>query len=205
MDNLDSSALHQFLRTRRSVRRFESRPVDRTALTEILQTSITAPSAHNRQPWRYTVIETPAVKEKLASAMGYEFRHDLTRDGFSPEEVEARVKRSYQRITEAPVVIILSTDLSAGDEYTDNDRAMADYTMLVQDATLAGGTLLLAAHAEGLGGVWMCSPLFAQATVRHELGLPDHWEPITMILLGHPAKTPEPPARKTLDDVVKFL
>ncbi len=205
MEKLDSAALHQFIRTRRSVRRFDSRPVEKSTLLRILQTSISAPSAHNRQPWRFVVLENPETRAKLAAAMGHEFRHDLTRDGFSPEEVETRVKRSYQRITDAPVAIILCADLAEGDQYDDNDRAMADYTMLVQDVTLAGGTLLLAAHAEGLAGVWVCAPLFAQATVRHELGLPDHWEPLAMIQLGYPAKIPESPARKGLEAVVKYV
>ncbi len=197
--------LHNFLRSRRSVRRFKPDAIAQDVLNRIIETAMHAPSAHNRQPWRFVIIETPAIRSQFAIAMGLEFRHDLQADGQMPDEIDSQIKRSYQRITEAPAAILLCTDLSAGDDYPDHDRAFADYLMLVQDATLAGGTLLLAAQAEGLGAVWMCAPLFAPDTVRHELDLPEHWEPLALILLGYPAKIPEKRERKSLETVVKYL
>jgi nitroreductase len=56
--------------------------------------------------------------------------------------------------------------------------------------------LLLAAHAEGLGGVWVCSPLFAPETVVRVLGLSPAWEPQAMFFLGYPADIP--PVREKL-------
>ncbi len=74
--------------------------------------------------------------------------------------------------------------------------------MATQSVALAGGTILLAAHAEGLGGVWVCAPLFAQETVRRVLDLPADWLVQGMILLGYPAKIPEPRPRRAYEDLV---
>jgi F420 biosynthesis protein FbiB-like protein len=173
-------------------------------LERLLETATYAPSAHNRQPWRFAVLTTLAAKTTLAEALAEAFRSDLKADGLPPEEINARVARSISRITTAPAAIVLCTDFSAGDFYPDPSRTAADNLMLVQDATLAGGTLLLAAHAEGLGACWLCAPLFAPESVREAFSLPESWEPLALILLGYPAHQPPPRPRRPLDEVTRF-
>ena len=118
--------LHGFLRTRRSIRRFRPEPVPDPVIERILTSAIHAPSAHNRQPWRFRVITSSMTKSCLASAMGADFRRDLTADGVDLEQVEAQVERSYNRITGAPMVIILCMDTSDMDDYPDAARAAAE-------------------------------------------------------------------------------
>ena len=107
-----------------------------------------------------------SVKAQLASAMAEDFERDLRRDGVGPEKIQAQIKRSKERITSAPVAILLGLDLREMDSYSDDKRNKAEYLMAVQSAAAAGLQLLLAAHASGLGGVWACWPLFAQETIH---------------------------------------
>src|SRR5215216_5009339 len=102
--------LHNFLRTRRSIRRFKPDPVPDSVLQNILATATYSPSAHNRQPWRFVIITTQSVKENLAEAMAIDFERDLTRDGLPPEKIQAQIKRSKERITSAPIDILLCLD-----------------------------------------------------------------------------------------------
>ncbi|MFZ6031335.1 MAG: nitroreductase family protein [Chloroflexota bacterium] len=192
---------------RRSVRRFRPDPLPDDVLKRILAAATSAPSAHNRQPWRFAVLTTPAVKVSLAEALAETYRADLIADGRAAEEIHTRLERSLRRITAAPVAIVLCTDFAAGDFYPDAERTAADNLMLVQDATLAGGTLLLAAHAEGIGACWMCAPLFAPATTREHLTLPESWEPLALILLGYPAEGQAVPKRPrlSLDEVARYF
>ncbi len=196
--------LQEFLRSRRSVRRFLPQPVPQDVLERILETATWAPSAHNRQPWRLAVIISTEMKAQLAESMGTEFRQDLLNDGMPAAEVEANVSRSKSRLLEAPVVIILCSDVSEMDTYPDEKRSRAEVIMAVQSVAMAGGTLLQAAHAEGLGGVWVCAPLFAPQAARLALDLPSPWDPQGMLLIGYPAKIPEARPRKPLRDVTKF-
>ena len=203
---LSSSAdLHQLIRTRRSVRRFLPDPVPHALIERVLETGTFAPSAHNRQPWRFAVLTTPAAKTHLADAMGEDFRRDLRADGLSPEAVENQLTRSRTRLLEAPVVILLCLTMTDMDTYPDEKRHRAEYLMATQSVALVGGTILLAAHAEGLGGVWVCAPLFAPDTVRRALSLPPDWEPQGMLLVGYPAKVPEARARKAVEEVTFFV
>lgn len=199
------NAAHNFLRTRRSVRRFTPQTVPRAVLLRILETTTYAPSAHHRQPWRFIVVETPAVRQQLADTMGAEFERDLTADGLNLAAVQTQVERSRNQILQAPVAIVLCFDSSIGDDYTDEIRQHAEWQMGVQSATLAGLQLLQAAHAEGLGGVWTCGPLFAPEAVRTSLAIPSQWEPQALIFLGYPAEIPEPRPRRSVEAVTVFL
>lgn len=197
--------LHPLIRSRRSVRRFLPDPVPRAVIERVLETGTFASSAHNRQPWRFAVLTTPVAKARLADAMGADFRRDLLADSLPPETIETQVARSHARICEAPVVILLCLTMEDMDAYPDEKRQRAEYLMATQSVALAGGTILLAAHAEGLGGVWVCAPLFAPDTVRRALALPLDWEPQGMLLVGYPAIVPEPRVRKPLQNVTFFV
>jgi len=202
---LISTDLHTFLRTRRSIRRFKTDPVPDSVLKEILHTATFAPSAHHRQPWRFVVLTESNAKHHLAESMADEFQQDLEKDKLPRQEIERRVDKSRQRITSAPVVVILCVEMSEMDNYPDARRRNAEYIIATQSAANAGMQLLLAAHAEGLGGVWVCSPMFAQEIVQTALDISKSWEPQAMFLLGYPVEIPELRARKPLEEVVKTL
>jgi len=137
--------------------------------------------------------------------MSREFQKDLEKDNFSREEIEKRVARSRERITGAPVVILLCLEMSEMDTYPDRRRNKAEYMIAAQSASNAGMQLLLAAHAEGLGGVWVCSPMFAQETVQKALALSKAWEPQAMFLLGYPVEIPALRERKNIEDISIFI
>jgi coenzyme F420-0:L-glutamate ligase / coenzyme F420-1:gamma-L-glutamate ligase len=197
--------LHSFLKTRRSIRRFKTDPVPESVIQNILATATFAPSAHNRQPWRFAVITTQSVKETLASAMAADFERDLRIDGVPLERIEVQVRRSKDRILSAPHSILLCLDMSEMDSYPDENRGQAERTMAVQSVAAAGLQLLLAVHAEGLGGVWACWPLFAQETIRGTLDLPESWEPQAMFFVGYADEVPKTREKKPLVDIVKYL
>jgi coenzyme F420-0:L-glutamate ligase / coenzyme F420-1:gamma-L-glutamate ligase len=197
--------LHTFLRTRRSIRRFKPDPVPDSVIENILTTATFAPSAHNRQPWRFVIVTDSSVKAKLADAMAIEFKSDLEHDNLPHEEIQKRISRSRERILSAPVLIILNLDMSEMDAYPDDKRSKAEYLMAVQSVANAGSQLLLAAHAEGLGGVWVCSPLFAPKAIQSVLTLPGTWEPQAMFFIGYPMELPEVRERKSIQEIALFL
>ncbi len=196
---------HDFIRSRRSVRRFKPQPVADDVINRMLTTATSAPSAHNRQPWRFCVIRQAEVKSRLADAMAAEFRRDLLRDNMAAADVDARVDASRSRINSSPLVIVLCMDMSEMDKYPDERRAAAERLMAIQSTAAAGTQLLLAAHAEGLAGVWTCGPLFAPDVVCAELGLDPGWEPQAMFFIGQPDQTPRPKEMKPLESVVRWL
>ena len=136
--------------------------------------------------------------------MAIDFKRDLTRDGLPPENIQAQIERSKERITSAPVAILLCLDMSEMDSYPDEKRQQAERMMAMQSVAAAGLQLLLAVHAEGLGGVWACWVLFAQETIQRALNLPEPWEPQAMYFVGYPEIIPEARERKPLEEVAIF-
>lgn len=189
--------------TRRSIRRYREEPVPAGLLEEVLRAATWAPSAHNRQPWRFAVVQSLAARSRLAEAMGARLRDDLEADGVPEAVIAADVTRSYRRLAGAPVLIVVCLTMADMDRYPDEQRQNNERIMAIQSTAMAGQNLLLAAHALELAGCWMCAPLFSQETVRVELDLPAAWEPQGLITLGYPAQERDK-GRKTLAEVTRF-
>jgi coenzyme F420-0:L-glutamate ligase/coenzyme F420-1:gamma-L-glutamate ligase len=198
-------ASDDLFRYRRSVRRYSNKPVSDRLLDDILALAVCAPSAHNRQPWRFAVLKDAVSKSRLALGMAERLRSDRSRDGDAAEVIEKDVAKSLARITAAPMAVVVSLTMEDMDRYPDAGRADAEHQMAVQGTAMAMQNILLAAHAKGLGTSIMCAPLFCPDTVRRILDLPDRWEPQALLTLGYPTKTASAPRRRPLQDVVRIV
>lgn len=176
------------MRERRSLRRYRARPVPDEMIAQLLEAAIWAPSAHNRQPWRFVIMQDDPGKQRLAAAMGARLRQDLQADGMPDDLIEADARRSYSRITEAPVLILLCMSLRDMDVYGDARRSQHERSMAQQSVAMAGQNILLMADSLGLGACWMCAPLFCGELVARTLDLPPDWQPQGLITLGYPAQ-----------------
>lgn len=192
------------IRERRSIRRYRPEAIPDSLLVEVLTAATWAPSAHNRQPWRFAVVRSPAGKARLAGAMGDRLRADLEADGVPQDVIDTDVTRSYQRLTGAPVLVVVCLTMADMDLYPDERRQQNERIMAVQSTAMAGQNLLLAAHAVGLSGCWLCAPLFCPGAVRVTLGLPPDWEPQGLITLGFPAQE-RTKTRRPLEEVARFI
>ena len=196
-----TSTLYRIIQERRSIRRFDGSAIPPETLQRVLGAATRAPSAHNRQPWRFVIITALEDKRSLANALGEELREDRLADGDDPGQIEKDVAQSIERITDAPVVVITCLSMEAMDVYPDERRKTAEYIMAVQGVSMAAQNLLLAAHAEGLGACWLCAPLFTKDEVREELNLPEGWDPQGLIILGYPADAGKERPRRPIEEV----
>jgi F420 biosynthesis protein FbiB-like protein len=179
------------VRTRRSIRRYLAQPVAPATLLALLEAAQWAPSAHNRQPWRFCVVTSAAVKEALSSRMSERWQRDLTADGVDPQVIGRRLESSHARLTNSPALIVPCVTMEEMDVYPDAARSEAEYIMAVQSVALACQNLLLAAHDAGLAASWLCAPLFVPKLVCEVLELPQHWRPQAILTLGYAAEQKE--------------
>jgi len=199
-----SDTLQTFLRSRRSIRRFRPDPIPADILDRILTTATFAPSAHNTQPWRFVVLVTQESRLRLISNLTEKFRQDMTADGMSAMELQGRIERTSRRIREAPTIIVLCQDLTQVNPQSAKRRMLIELKMGAQSIALAGLQILLAAHVEGLGGTWICWPIFAPEETRQALNLLQDWEPQAMLFLGYPAENPDVPQRIPVENIVVY-
>jgi F420 biosynthesis protein FbiB-like protein len=201
---LTPEAAHGLMRGRRSIRRYRADAVGRDVLDRLFLSAAAAPSAHNRQPWRYLVVEDAATKAALARAMGGRLAADRARDDDPQDAIARDVARSHARMTGAPVLILVCLTLEETDVYPDETRSRAEFLMAVQSTAMATQNLLLAAHAEGLAACWMCAPLFCPEAVRASLDVPPAWQPQGLVTLGVPADGGRDRPRKPLAAIVRY-
>jgi len=206
--------LHDLMRTRRSVRRFRPDLPARAVIESLLASAVTAPSASNKQPWRFLVVENRDVIGRMAAAV----REAVDRIAVAVEPQFEAAFRSYgdyfTRFEVAPLVIVaLSQPLTllttlTGPRLADDDRRRV--STMERDSGLIGTSmamqnLLLAAHAAGLGASGMTGPLVAADRIRELLHVPSAWHIAALVPVGYPDEEPVPTARKSVDHVTRWV
>ena len=184
------------------MRRFEDRPLPVEALERLVEVASSAPSAHNAQPWRFVEVGPGKTRERLVRAMAPRFRADLRAEGTASERIAEALEAGRKRLLDAPGLLVVCLDEGVLIPRRTGRGRRIERLLGTQGVAAAVTTLLLAAHAEGLGGFWLSAPLFAPAAVRRALRLPGTWEPQAMALLGYPAGGVRERERLPLDDVL---
>jgi nitroreductase len=205
--------LYAFLSTTRSIRRISDKPVDNDTLQRILQAAVWAPSGGNRQPWRMIAVRDRDTKQRLSEIYSTEW---ATYVDFNMKKLEGMPKEVVDQaaaglavgtrlaagLADIPVVVLFVHDPSAL-YVTDGGYGR---TPVVGGASLypAVQNLLLAARAEGLGGVLTTLLSSREADVRELIGFPADWGLYAMVPLGHPVGNHGPLRRAPLEEMVKF-
>jgi F420 biosynthesis protein FbiB-like protein len=192
----------QAIHGRRSVRAYRPDAVPEDDLAAILDAARWAPSPHNSEPWRFVVLRDPEPKERLARDMGDRWTADLARDGWTPEAIAAELDKSYGRITEAPVVVVVCLTSEGLDTYPDPARQQAELMMAAHSVGSAVQNMMLTAYARGLATGWMCAPLFCPEVVVRALGVSEELSPQGLITMGYPDAWPKLRKRRAMNDLV---
>lgn len=190
------------MKNRRSIRKYSARKVSRKFLNEILETARWAPSAHNSQPWRFTILNKKEEKKVLAEGMAKAWIIDLIKNQIPLEHANELARCSIERFTKAPTLIIASVTKTGIPKHIDESENKVEGDLAIQSLGAAIQNLLLAAHSIGLGACWFCAPAFCKAEVRKALRFPDEFEPQALITLGYAAEKPEAPQRKPLHEIL---
>lgn len=186
------------IRERRSVRKYQARPVPQEAVEEVLVAAGWAPSAHNAQPWRFIVLADASVKRELAEAMAESWAADMAKDSLKIENDKRKVR--VERFATAPVLILACLTMDGMRKFPDEKRQKSERDLAMQSLGAALQNLLLAAHAKGLGACWFCAPGFCKETVRKVLKIPDEVEPEALIAMGYSTEKPPMPLKKLFGD-----
>lgn len=190
----------QALLLRRSVRRFDDRPVDPAVIEDAVAEALTAPAPHHTRPVRFVWAADPDRRRELLDRMAEAWRNDLTADGLPADAIERRVARG-RILYDAPEVLIpflVANESTGAHHYPDPIRAAAEHTMFTVAVGAAVQALLVALAVRGVGSCWVGSTIFAPTVVRSALNLPSDWEPLGAIAVGHPhdpppLREPQPP------------
>lgn len=197
-----SLAFDDIIRGRRSVRKYQSHPVARDLVEQVLEAARWAPSPHGRMPWRFVVLTKPALKLILSEAMAEAWQHNLQMDEQPAEIVALRLRKSKERLLGAPTLIMPCLYLEDLDRYPDAERQHNETIMAIQSLGASIQNMLLKAYRLGLDAGWMCAPLFCPEVVVQALALDRRLIPHALITLGYAAADPKRRERLPLDQLI---
>jgi nitroreductase len=213
--------LIETLRTTGAIRDFEADPVPDDVLYRILDNARFAPSGGNRQGWRMVVVNDAGKRRRLRdlylvgwyeylaqAAAGLVPWAPVTDEGAERRaieqapEVEARAAAGpggfAEHLDEVPVLLVLLADLRA---LAAVDKGFSRYTMAGGASIYPfGWNVLLAARAEGLGGVLTTMPIRREPEVKALLDVPDELVVAGVIALGRPVRQPKKLKRAPVEE-----
>lgn len=202
--------LIQTLRSTGAVREFTDQPVPDEVVARILDNARFAPSGANAQAWHVVLVKSPDLRGELRDLYLPGWRDYLamgaaglrpwapTNDpaaeaaalAATPAAVTAAAGQGFAgALDRVPVLLAVFADLAA---LAAVDRDAPRYSF-------AGGAsvypfvwnVLLAARAEGLGGVLTTMLIREEDTVCRLLGAPENWALAAVVALGHPVTAPQ--------------
>lgn len=155
---------YDMIMSRTSIRHYTSEPVSLGAVDSILHMAMAAPSAVNKQPWCFMVINKREMLDSISC-----------------------MASSWKQAARAPLAIVVCGDT---DKALEGEAA----EFWIQDCSAVSENILLGAHTLGLGAVWCgCYPLKERVDrLSQYLALPPSVVPLSLIVIGHPSEHPQP-------------
>jgi nitroreductase len=187
--------LIEVIKSRRSIRSYESKPIPRDILLALIDAANHAPSGMNAQPWRFVIVEDAGFKKKLLATAVPNAKQYLESQvkPINPARYELILRR-YEELEDpiyygAPaMVFVIGTGAHSA-----------------ESCPLACENMMLAAQSLGIGSCWVKFGSLITDNPEIVAGLelrPDEtiYGPI---LLGYPKEIPKPPVKR--DPVIKWI
>jgi nitroreductase len=173
---------------RRAVRDYVEQTPPDSVIQSLIGEAVWAPSGVNLQPWSFFVVNDRATLASFSAEAKALMR---AQSDAHPEAAHLRaalVSPQFNIFYNAPVLIVICST-------TPDDMAE-------KDCCLAAQTLMLAAHAQGLGSCWIgfSEVWLGTAAGKARLGIPETFRPVAPIIVGYP-KGPSPVTERRAPDI----
>lgn len=173
--------LMEAIRQRRSIRKFEDRPVYDEVVAQLMDAVMWSPSWANTQCWELVQVKDPAKREKI-------------------QQTISKGNPSTKAMVAAPLLFVVCARLKNSGYYNGVvTTKFGDWFMF--DAGIACQSLCLSAFAQGLGSVIV--GLFDHDAVGKLIGLPEGHEVVSMVAAGYPAQSVKPPKRRPAEEFLR--
>lgn len=166
----DKNEVIENIMARRSIRKYQDKPVSRDTLNKIMECGINAPNGQNKQSWEVRIVDNPTVMEEIKDAMA---------KGHPDMDAEM-IKGCFRG---APVMVFIARDLS--------------YDFSTYDCGLMSQNIMLSAWSMGVGSICLGSPVRFLTDndvckpVLEKLGFSEGYELCLCIGLGYADESPE--------------
>lgn len=206
--------LIEAIKKRRSIRKFKSDEIPKEDIYEIIRVATLAPSAHNKQMWRFIAISNKEVLKEMKRGIVKEIEEISSWPEVKEAETKIKGMRAYSTFfVKAPLVfaVLVKPYHSMVDELLKLEGLKKGQVELlhshveIQSVAAAVENLLLAATEKGYGTCWMCGPLIAAPALEKILQVEKPWKLMALVTMGIPNQELKPKLLKDIDEVLEFV
>jgi nitroreductase len=202
---MDFNNFLEFVKSRRSIRKFDEQKISRLQIEQLTEAAIWAPSNHNRQGWKFVVFDNSQEIKTLAEKTRECIRKSLENAHKLIARLADELLYFAGAFDQAPVMILAMHKKNPAVSKNILDSATSNLASgEILSTAMACQNLLLAATVMGLGTCVMTAPLLAGQVWNSLDNLPAGFEPTCLIAVGYPAETPEAPRRKKLEHIIEY-
>lgn len=172
------------IENRRSIRSYSAKAVEEEKIKELIESARLAPSGSNTQPWRFILVKSQEVKDKIVAA-----DHNQT------------------WMAQAPLLIVCLGDIRCRiKEDTEislqEDSPQEELKQVIRDTAIAVEHMVLTAENLGLSTCW--TAWFHQDDMRAALNIPSDKYVVCVLTVGYTDKTEAPRPRMSAEEIVRF-
>ena len=193
------------IKERRSIRNYLDKEVSKEIIEEIIEAGRYAPSAENRQPWKFIVITDKALINEMSREVKRQIKRILKQ--------RWKWKRKFKDLKERETVIFLNAIANSSKDIifynapvvifiVTDDRAFND-----ESCACAAQNMMLAAWSMGIGSCWIGFAKFLEANknIMQKIGIPPECHIAACLIFGYPAKVPKAALRNPMASIIKWI
>jgi len=172
------------IETRKSVRKYNDRPVEDEKIMCLIESARLAPSGSNTQPWNFIIVKSEKTKEKIAKANGNQLWMES-----------------------APIFIVCVADIRCrikdeAEIVLDEDSGVKELKQIIRDTAIAIEHILLEAESVGLSSCW--TAYFTQDDIRPILGIPRDKYVVGVVTIGYSDGGGKSAPRRELESMIRY-
>jgi nitroreductase len=183
----------KMLKYRRSIRRYQDKPVSLETIKEMIKECTLAPNAGNEQPWKFIIVNNKKMLKKMSDESK---KNILARIAANPDDYASKYKGMLKNevlnvFYNAPCLVIVLGHSNVKNLYV--------------DCALAACYFMMAATSRGLGTCWVNLGIeIKDPGIISELEIPDDCKIVAPIIVGYPEKIPSAPKRREAE-ILKII
>ena len=190
--------LLDLIRSRRTIREYQAKKVPPEIIEKIIEAGRWAPSAHNWQPWKFTVVDNADKINNIADIM--EKKADELLSGFN-----VVMRDTAKNLRKAKLIFLIYSDGSIAKRFSKFGTPYSEIGNIyeVQSVTNAIENILLYSHSLNLGMAWYGMALFCEKEINELLG--KSGKLMAILSLGYPGESPKDSDRRPISEIAEFV
>ena len=193
------------IKGRRSIREYSQKEVSKECIEEIISAGKYAPSAENRQPWKFIVITNKKLLNTLSSEIKKQIKCAMNQ--------KWKLKRKFSELKDKEILIFLNAISSSKEDLIFHNSPVVifiitkDNVFNDESCSCAAQNMMLAAWALNIGSCWIGFAKFLELNkeIMKAIGIPDTYHIASCLIFGYAVNVPKPEIRNPLSEVIKWI